>query len=126
MIGLDVTHRAVLAADRVEELRASGRVGRVVAELLDFFGRFHGERYPELGGSPLHDPVAVAHVIDPGLLELRPAHVEVDCGWGAGRGRTNVDTRNRLPDRPPNAHVALGIDAGAFARLVVERIASLG
>src|SRR4029079_12882729 len=108
MIGLDVTHRAVLDADRVEGLRAAGGVGKVVAERLDFFGRFHAERYPELGGSPLHDPVAVAHVIDPGLLELRAAHGEVDGGGGAGRGRTNVDARGRRPDRAPNAHVAVG------------------
>ena len=51
--------------------------------------------YPELGGSPLHDPVAVAHVIDPGLVETRPALIEVDCGWEQGRGRTNVDWRGR-------------------------------
>jgi inosine-uridine nucleoside N-ribohydrolase len=122
MIGLDVTHRAVLAAERVEELRAAGRVGRVVAELLDFFGRFHAERYPELGGSPLHDPVAVAHVLDPGLLEVRPARIEVDCGEPS-RGRTNVDVRRGWE---PNAAVAVGIDADRFADLLVARIASLG
>jgi inosine-uridine nucleoside N-ribohydrolase len=126
MVGLDVTHRAVLPPASVEELRAAGRVGRVVAELLDFFGRFHEERYPELGGAPLHDPVAVAHVIDPGLLDVRPARIEVDCGWEQSRGRTNVDWRRRAGGGEPNARVALGIDPARFARLLVERIASLG
>jgi inosine-uridine nucleoside N-ribohydrolase len=123
MVGLDVTHRAVLGPGRVEELRAAGRVGKVVAELLDFFGRFHAERWPELGGSPLHDPVAVAHLLEPGLLDVRPARIEVDCGAAGSRGRTNVDVRRGWE---PNASVAVGIDAGAFADLLVARIAALG
>jgi inosine-uridine nucleoside N-ribohydrolase len=126
MVGLDVTHRAVLSPADVETLRGAGRVGRVVAELLDFFGRFHENRYPELRGAPLHDPVAVAHVIDPGLLYVRDARIDVDCGWAEGRGRTNVDWRGRPGAGEPNARVALGIDAEAFARLLVERVASLG
>jgi inosine-uridine nucleoside N-ribohydrolase len=122
MVGLDVTHRAVLPDARVDELRAAGRVGRAVAELLDFFGRFHEERWPELGGAPLHDPVALAHVVDPGILDVRPARIDVDCGE-ASRGRTNVDIRRGWE---PNAQVAVGIDAGRFADLLVARIASLG
>ena len=47
----------------------------------------------------------VAHVVWPGLLELRPARVEVDCGWEQGRGRTNVDWRGREGGAEPNAQV---------------------
>ena len=59
MIGLDVTHQAVVGSAGVEELRGVGRVGSVVAELLDFYGRFHRRRYPDLDGSPLHDAAFV-------------------------------------------------------------------
>ena len=69
---------------------------------------------------------AVAHVIDPGLVETKPAYIEVDCGWEQGRGRTNVDWRGRLDSRDPNATVGLGIDNAAFVELITERIASLG
>ncbi|HEU5216380.1 MAG TPA: nucleoside hydrolase, partial [Gaiellaceae bacterium] len=37
MIGLDVTHRALVTDAHTERLRASGRVGRLVAELMDFY-----------------------------------------------------------------------------------------
>jgi inosine-uridine nucleoside N-ribohydrolase len=124
MVGLDVTHKAIVGPDRVERFRASGRVGRVVAELIDFYSQFHRQTYPELGGSPMHDPVALAAVIRPELLRVEPAHVEVDCSWGAGRGRTNVDLRGR-GDATPNAQVAVDIDADGFLELLVERIASL-
>jgi inosine-uridine nucleoside N-ribohydrolase len=126
MIGLDVTHQAIVSAEHADELRATGRAGKLVAELVDFYSRFHKQLYPELGGSPLHDPLAVAHVIRPGIVEVRPAHVEVDCSGGPSYGRTNVDWRGRHDGREPNATVGLAVDADAFRALLLERIAALG
>jgi inosine-uridine nucleoside N-ribohydrolase len=125
MVGLDVTHQALVTPAHNERLRGSGRAGRLTAELVDFYFRFHSAVYPELGGSPMHDPVALAHVVDDGFLEVVPAWIEVDCAWDAGRGRTNVDTRgrNRLE---PNAKVAVGIDRERFLELLLDRIGSLG
>jgi inosine-uridine nucleoside N-ribohydrolase len=125
MVGLDVTHQALVTPALNERLRASGRAGALTAELVDFYFRFHGEVYPELGGSPMHDPVALAHVIDDAFLDVRPAHIVVDCAWEAGRGRTNVDARGRN-GAAPNAKVAVGIDSERFLALLLERIASLG
>ena len=125
MIGLDVTHRALITDAHTERLRASGRVGAMVAELMDFYARFHRATYPDLAGSPMHDPVAVAHVLRPGLVDVKEAFIEVDCGWEQGRGRTNVDWRGR-GGSAPNARVGVDVDAGAFAELVVARVASLG
>ena len=126
MIGLDVTHQALVTDADASVLRSVGRVGEVAAELLDFYGIWHRRSYPDLDGSPLHDPVAVAHVIDPTLVETRPAYIEVDCGWEQGRGRTNVDWRGRLETHPPNATVGLGIDNPRFVELITTRLASLG
>jgi len=126
MIGLDVTHRAYVTPEETETLRAAGRVGKVAAELLDFYAHWHRRSYPDLAGSPLHDPVAVAQVIDPRLVEVKQAYIEVDCGWEQGRGRTNVDWRHRLDSHEPNATVGLDIDRGAFVRLITERLSSLG
>ena len=125
MVGLDVTHRALMTQAETDKLRAVGRTGRLVAERLDFYSRFHELRYPELGGSPLHDPVAVAHVIRPGLLDVRQARIDVDCSAEGSRGRTNVDWRGR-DGPPPNAAVALDLDADAFRTLLLDRVASLG
>jgi inosine-uridine nucleoside N-ribohydrolase len=125
MIGLDVTHQALITDAHTEELRGRGRVGTMVAELMDFYSRFHRTMYPDLAGSPMHDPVAVAHVALPGLVDVRDASITVDCGWDQGRGRTNVDWRGRQTGGPPNAKVAVGIDADRFARTVIDRVTSL-
>jgi len=126
MIGLDVTHQALVTDADAEALRGVGRVGQVAAELLDFYGIWHKRSYPDLDGSPLHDPVAVAHVIDPTLVQTNPAFIEVDCGWEQGRGRTNVDWRGRIHSHPPNATVGLGIDRARFVELITTRLAALG
>ena len=126
MVGLDVTHRALIKDEHTERMRGTGKVGKVVAELMDFYARFHRARYPDLDGSPMHDPVCISHLVDPTLMDVRDALVEVDCTTGPSWGRTNVDWRGREHFGPPNAKVGVGIDGERFAELVVERITSLG
>jgi inosine-uridine nucleoside N-ribohydrolase len=126
MIGLDVTHQAYLTDADADEIRSFGRVGKVAAELLDFYRLFHRQMYPELPGSPLHDAVAVAHVVRPGLVDTRPAAIEIDCSWEQGRGRTNVDWRGRHDGAEPNATVGLGIDRAGFLTLLKSRLVALG
>ncbi len=124
MMGLDVTHRALIDDAAIERLRGAGRAGRLAAELMEFYSRFHRRMYPELAGSPLHDPVVVAHVARPGLVRVVPARISVDCGWEQGRGRTNVDTRGR-DGAPLDNEVGVEIDGIAFVDLLVERLAPL-
>jgi inosine-uridine nucleoside N-ribohydrolase len=126
MVGLDVTHRALITDAHTERMRGAGNVGKVVAELMDFYARFHKARYPDLDGSPMHDPVCIAHVIDPTLMEVRDAFIDVDCSTGPSWGRTNVDWRGREHFGEPNAKVGLEIDGERFAELVVSRISSFG
>ena len=124
MIGLDVTHQALLTPTIAERLRATGRTGVFVAELVEFFSRYHRETYG-WDGAPIHDAVAVAHVIRPWLVETKHRNVEVELASELCRGRTVVDLWNRT-DRPANAHVGVDIDAQGFFELLVERIARLG
>ena len=123
MVGLDVTHKALMTRAHAEELRGAGRVGQVVAELFDFFSVFHREVYG-FDGSPIHDAVAVAHVLNPDLLEVERLHVAVDCESSLCRGRTVVDLWRRTGN-DPNANVAVDIDADGFLSLLVERLSRL-
>jgi inosine-uridine nucleoside N-ribohydrolase len=122
MIGLDVTHKALMTSAHADVLRGAGRTGRMVAELYDFFHRFHAATYG-FDGSPIHDAVAVAHVLGPGLVETAERHVAVECGSELCRGRTVVDLWRRTGNEP-NAHVGVDIDADAFIELLLERLAT--
>jgi inosine-uridine nucleoside N-ribohydrolase len=124
MVGLDVTHQALVTAAHADQVRGAGRVGKAVAELLDFYGVFHREVY-SFDGSPVHDAVAVAHVIDPTLLELQHLNVRVDCESELCRGRTVVDVWRRS-GLEPTANVAVGIDSERFLTLLLDRLSRLG
>ena len=124
MIGLDVTHKAVTGPDVQRRLRDAGSIGVFVAELVDFFTVYHRETYG-WDGAPIHDAVAVAHVLRPGLVQTKLRNVEVERESELCRGRTVVDLWHRT-DRPANAHVGVDLDSAAFFDLLVERIGRLG
>jgi inosine-uridine nucleoside N-ribohydrolase len=123
MIGLDVTHQALLGPTEADRLRPAGAVGAFVADLLGFFGGYHRAHYG-WEGAPIHDAVAVAHVIWPGLVDTVRANVEVDCASELCRGRTVVDLHGRS-GRAANVHVGVGIDGAAFAEHLVARLTEL-
>jgi inosine-uridine nucleoside N-ribohydrolase len=124
MVGLDVTHRALLRQPDVDRLAAAGRAGRLAADLHGFYVRFHRRRYG-WDGAPVHDALALAYAIDATLLETRHCGVTVDTGPEPARGRTHVD-RWGSAGWAPNCHVAVDVDAARFIELLVERIAGLG
>ncbi|MCR4430947.1 MAG: pyrimidine-specific ribonucleoside hydrolase RihA [Tepidanaerobacteraceae bacterium] len=118
MCGLDVTHRAQIYEDEVETLRKMNRkVATMVAELLDFFGKFHS-RFG-FKGSPLHDPCAVAWVIDPGMIATRKLHVDIETSGEFTTGATVVDYYNVLK-KDKNADVAFDIDRERFIKMIFD------
>jgi pyrimidine-specific ribonucleoside hydrolase len=123
MIGLDVTHKALFRRAHAERLRDAGRAGRFVAELSDFFQAFH-ERSYGFDGSPIHDAMAVAHVLDPTLVTTRHVNIAVETNSELCDGRTVVDLRG-VTGREPNADVGVDVDAERFLELLVSRIGSL-
>ena len=122
MIGLDVTHRALFDPAARERLAAPGRAGRSSPSCSDFYRRFH-ERAYACDGSPIHDAVAVAHVIEPELVKTA-THVVSRRSTAArsSRGRTNVDLRGRVGWDAERDTSASDVDADAFVELLVERL----
>ena len=123
MIGLDVTHMAVTGTGVQTRLRDAGSVGVFVAELVDFFTVYHRQTYG-WDGAPIHDAVAVAHVLRPGLVETKLRNVQVELVSDLCRGRTVVDLWLRT-GRHANAHVGVDLDSDGFFDLLIERIGRL-
>jgi len=128
MIGLDVTHQALLDRESAAALRATGgRSGRIAAELTDYAL----DRNLEWSGSAttaIHDAVAVAHLMVPHLVAVARYHVAVDTSNGPARGRTVCDGlpyRLRRDGRTTNADVGIVIDRGRFERLLVDAFGRL-
>ncbi len=128
MMGLDVTHQALLDKDSVAAIRAGGgESARILAELTEYAL----ERNMEWTGSTttaIHDAVAVAHLAIPDLVAVAPYHVVLDTTDGPARGRTVCDGMPyRLKRRglEPNADVGIRIDQGRFERLLIDAFRDL-
>jgi inosine-uridine nucleoside N-ribohydrolase len=125
MCGLNVTHQALATDAVMDRLHALGTpLAETVVGLLGFFH----DRYRELWGleaPPVHDPVAVARVIDPALVRCEDAHVAVELHGTHTRGATVCD-RFGVRGLAPNAKVALELDAAGFWELVVAAVDRLG
>lgn len=122
MIGLDVTHSALATPAVRERIRA---LGSPVAQFADDLLGFFAESYREVFGfeaPPLHDPCAVAAVIDPTLLRSQPMHVAVELRGELTTGRTVCDLYG-VTGAAPNADVGLALDVPRFWDLMAETLA---
>lgn len=125
MIGLDVTHQAQATAEVRARIRALGSpVATLVDELLGFFAETY-HRVFGFAAPPVHDPCAVAQVLDPSLVRTRPMHVEIElCGeWTTGR---TVCDFYGVSGRPANAAVGLELDVPRFWDVLIQTLATYG
>lgn len=125
MIGLDVTHQA-LATDAVKSAIAAIGTGpsAFVGELFAFFEKaYQGAQGFDF--APVHDPVAVAYVIDPSLVRTVRAPLVVETRGEHTLGMTVADLRGPAPDECIT-HVTFDLDAERFWALVVDALERIG
>jgi purine nucleosidase len=139
-LGLDVTERAKLLPAHLEDLArragagagagaaasvgaASNPVLRYVGDALRFYMEFHS-RYDGFYGAFIHDPLALAAALDPGLIRTAAVAVDVELGGRLTTGETVTDWR-RVWGKPPNVNVAVDADVATFFDRFVERVAAL-
>jgi purine nucleosidase len=125
MVGLDLTHQALATPDVVDRIAGIGtRPARFVTEVLEFFGTtYRAEQgFPH---PPVHDPCAVAYVIDPTVVRAVPAPIVVETRGEHTLGMTVVDLRGPAP-AGTRTQVALELDHARFWDLVTDAIRALG
>jgi pyrimidine-specific ribonucleoside hydrolase len=135
MSGLDVTHKALVTLEDIESFRSlGGRTAVMVAELMDFFKKFHEQYFADFGGSPLHDPCAVAWLIAPEIFTSRKCQVNVECSGALTTGATVVSfgageksgaAEGRIPLDECNVDVLFDVDRKAFVKLLYDALKEL-
>lgn len=118
MCGLDVTEQVEIPKDDYEYLRAHSDAGRVFAELMDFY--IKGSPTFGATGCVMHDPCAMAYLLDASLFEGKMAKVSVDL-LGETRGRTVAD----YTSEKANTLVILKAKDKEVAALILKSIESV-
>ncbi|GAA2684220.1 MULTISPECIES: nucleoside hydrolase [Actinosynnema] len=120
LVPMDLTMRCSVDGPWLDAVGAASEVGRVLVGLTaDYREAYRGL----LGwdGMALHDAVAVAEAVRPGLLTTRWLPVEVDCGYGPGRGSLLVDERLHARDAG-RVDVAVDVDVDGLRGWLSERL----
>ena len=124
MVGLDVTNKARLSFDDIDEMASwNGTVSRVVAPLLRFFANTNREVFG-FPGAPLHDALAVAHLVKPDVIRTKKMNVEIETSGQYTSGRTVADVYG-ISGRAANVEVALEVDQPAFKEMIFAAIRAL-
>ncbi|MBH0054843.1 MULTISPECIES: nucleoside hydrolase [unclassified Salinibacterium] len=125
MVGIDVTHDALATDDVAAAIAAVGTApAAFVGELLEFFGT----TYREAQGfehPPVHDPCAVAFVIDPTIMETAKVPLNVELTGTLTLGMTVTDFRAPAPD-DCTTQVARNIDVPKFWGMIVDALERIG
>lgn len=125
MVGLDLTHQALATPDVVEAIAAlNTRPAKFVIDMLEFFAKM----YKEAQGfdfPPVHDPCAVAYVIDQAVMTTRRVPVNIELTGTHTLGMTVADFR---APPGPDCHTQVGVklDKQRFWDLIVDALKRIG
>jgi inosine-uridine nucleoside N-ribohydrolase len=113
-VGLDVTMdpEACLTSEHLEQIKTGHTpAAHLVAQLVEYEVKYHG-------CCRMHDPLALAMLVDASLLNFTLARVEVVIGNGWNRGVTRI-----LPSGGSQLiHVASAVEGPRFLKLFLSRI----
>jgi len=128
-VGLDVTHQVVLRRPLLELMARSRPENRllnflkaITAKYMDFYFANEG-----LNGCYLHDPLAIAYVINPAFLTVGQYIVRVEAQSQTSDGIISVDTRptrNRAWRDPAEEVIGIAetVEKEAFEEFLLTRI----
>jgi len=120
MVGLDTCRQCLLTHDHVTSLRQIGSdKAHIMADLMAAYVNIAGPQ----GRMACYDPLAAAALIDPALVNFKPAHVTAELHGQATRGMSVIEWRvprkakaNALVSTQPDASAALKLINDSFAR----------
>lgn len=125
MIGLDLTHQALATDEVVAQIEAVGTgPAKFVRELMDFFKAAYKDAQG-FDSPPVHDPCAVAYVIDPSIVTTRKVPVNIELTGTLTLGMTVADFRAPAP-ADCHTSVAVDLDHQRFWDLVTDALERIG
>jgi len=91
VFGLDVTHQTKIFMDEIKKMQSfSSFVVSKMGVLLEFFHQTYFDVFG-IKGAPLHDPCAIAYLIEPEMFEYEDYYCQIELKGELTYGQTVVD-----------------------------------
>ena len=118
---LQTTHTVLATQDIQERVQALGTpFAAQILKLLHFFAATYKHEF-EFDFPPVHDPLAVAYVIQPDLLKTKRAKVDIEVHSPLTAGQTIVDLRPQSL-KHVNVTVCFSVDVRSAWELIMTAI----
>jgi purine nucleosidase len=129
-VGLDVTLQVRLTRDHARRMLAASTpfapfAGEATLAWIDHLAQQHPEDPVEADSCAMHDPLAVAVITRPDLVEFVDASVSIGTGDGEDRGVMTVHRGDGDEPAPTNCRVARSVDAAGFVDHFLGHLAGL-
>ncbi|SDC61567.1 nucleoside hydrolase [Actinokineospora iranica] len=122
LVPIDLTYRCAVDGTWLTRLRESGPLGEELEALTTVY-RAHYNQSLGFDGTVLHDAVAVAEAISPGILTTTRVPIHVDTSFGQGRGSVIADRRLTAAEDEPGfrpVDIALETDLDGLREFILD------
>lgn len=116
MIGLDVTRKVIMKGNEVDRL---AHQSPWLYDALRFYVEFHKKK-EGLDGAVINDVLAIAYLVQPGVLTFSDLRLSVGLDDGQSRGRTKLDPKGSF------VRVAMEVHPAPVRRMLFERVLPAG
>lgn len=124
LVPLDVTYQVILTQTDVERLlKFPSPISKFIADSTRFYMEFHDE-YQGIQGCVINDPLALALVMRPDLVDTQEYYVDVDIHGGVSMGKTFADVY-QMEKKIPNMKVAINVHPRRFINFFLDRMEAL-
>lgn len=124
IIPLDVTHKACITQNLINSLNSlKNNNGPRIVKILQSYERYDIKKFGLIGG-PLHDPCAIACVVDDNIFKSKKVYAQIEINNNLTEGSVVLDWNN-LTNNTPNVSWYYDLDSKKFFDLFFNSIKSL-
>lgn len=117
LVGLDVTRKALLTKEHMEQMGDSPIVQYIRESTTDYMKRYYERN--GIHACVMHDPLAVGVALNRDIVTTRRYYVDVETRSDLCDGQTVCDFQNRL-SKQANMDVCMDVDTEAFLQLFTQ------
>ena len=120
MVGLDVTLKALLTDDSLNQLKDMNETGKMLYGLISHYNDVSGGAK----GRPMHDVNTIFYLLHPEAFTTKDLWIDVQTS-GPAIGATVGDIRGAYHDGKTNAKACVDIDADFFNQWFLAQVAKM-